>query len=141
MKLCNKCGQTKSFENFNKRVRSTDGYQYQCRSCEKDNHDRHYQKTKAAYVKRARANTKRYVNEYQEWKKTQVCSLCSETEPACIDFHHLDPTQKDMNISLVGLRSGMKAVLKELEKCIPVCANCHRKIHKYGLDKVKEMMR
>lgn len=32
------------------------------------------------------------------------------------------------------------AILREAEKCIPVCANCHRKIHKYGLENVRNAL-
>ena len=28
---------------------------------------------------------------------------------------------------------------EELKKCVPVCANCHRKIHYYGADKFPQL--
>jgi hypothetical protein len=139
LKHCKKCDTHKPLTEFNNRKSSTDGLQYQCRQCEKNNHDAHYKKSKGEYVRRAMKNTKRYVEEYQQWKLTQVCSICSEEDPVCIDFHHLDPKQKDINISNIGLRNGLRAVQQELKKCIPVCANCHRKIHKYGLEYVKSL--
>ncbi len=68
-----------------------------------------------------------------EFKKTLYCTVCGENDPACLDFHHLDKSQKDYSVSdLVRCSGKMK---KELEKCIPICANCHRKLHYYENDK------
>ncbi|MBI3601861.1 MAG: hypothetical protein HY209_03105 [Candidatus Omnitrophica bacterium] len=50
----------------------------------------------------------------------------------CIDvleFHHLDPAQKDFNISSKGYTRSWARVKEELGKCIMVCANCHRELH------------
>ena len=44
-----------------------------------------------------------------------------------MDFHHIDPSTKEFNIS-----GGTKAISKlkqEVDKCILVCSNCHREIH------------
>lgn len=132
MKTCSKCKQIKSLSEFNKRKISKDGLQHHCRSCEKENHKKHYANNKSTYLARARANTKRYVQEYREWRKTLVCECCGEDDEVCIDLHHLDPTKKDFNVSTVGQSSGLASILEEVKKCAVVCSNCHRKIHKYG---------
>jgi len=45
-----------------------------------------------------------------------------------LDFHHLDPSQKDKTIAdLVG--SSTQRLLKEIEKCITLCRNCHTDFH------------
>lgn len=56
--------------------------------------------------------------------------MCGEDHQACIEFHHLNPAKKRFNISMAVIsgRYSKGIILKELEKCIPVCANCHRKI-------------
>ena len=28
---------------------------------------------------------------------------------------------------------------EELKKCVPICANCHRKVHYYGIDKYPQI--
>jgi hypothetical protein len=59
------------------------------------------------------------------------CQHCSYNRcQAALEFHHLDATQKKFTItrqnrSLINMR-------KESEKCILLCANCHREIE-YGL--------
>ena len=57
--------------------------------------------------------------------KCQVCGYdrCVEA----LEFHHVDPEEKAFNI---GDRvTSLEAILPELEKCVLVCANCHREIH------------
>lgn len=44
------------------------------------------------------------------------------------DFHHLNPKEKDFNFSSYSTLSWNK-IVKELDKCILVCSNCHREIH------------
>lgn len=61
----------------------------------------------------------------QEIKRCGCC-ICGETEPCCLDFHHL----RDKEFELAKAPDVSKERLyKELEKCIVLCANCHRKLH------------
>lgn len=50
-----------------------------------------------------------------------------------LDFHHVDPTEKDFNISKIKHKSlksiNKPEILQELDKCILLCANCHREEH------------
>ncbi|HLO47633.1 MAG TPA: hypothetical protein VK211_04325 [Kamptonema sp.] len=46
---------------------------------------------------------------------------------AALDFHHLSPKYKDFKIS--GRSVSFDTIVPELNKCILVCANCHREIH------------
>jgi DNA-binding CsgD family transcriptional regulator len=57
------------------------------------------------------------------------CSKCGYNK--CIEaleFHHTDPDIKIFSISS-NLNKAWSKIEKELEKCILVCANCHREIH------------
>lgn len=45
------------------------------------------------------------------------------------DWHHLDPTEKDDRVSRFTHYT-WKSLLKEIEKCVFLCANCHRLRHK-----------
>jgi DNA invertase Pin-like site-specific DNA recombinase len=73
-----------------------------------------------------------------EWRKrTKIklieykggeCEKCGYKK--CIDaleFHHKDPNKKDFTIS--GKSWSFERLKKEVDKCILVCANCHREIH------------
>lgn len=56
------------------------------------------------------------------------CAACGlETHQAVYDFHHMDPNQKDLNIS--GSTRSFASLTKEASKCILLCANCHRLHH------------
>jgi len=58
------------------------------------------------------------------------CMICGYTKyPGSLDFHHLDPKQKEFGISVRGLTRSWEKIRKEIDKCILVCANCHREIH------------
>jgi transcription elongation factor Elf1 len=74
-----------------------------------------------------RRNKKR--EEYKIFKNTLSCLVCGEDEATCLDFHHLDATQKDFTISQAFLYYGKDKIEKELSKCVVLCSNCHRKIH------------
>lgn len=45
-----------------------------------------------------------------------------------LSFHHLDPKEKEFNISQKS-SWGFEKLKTELDKCILVCANCHGEIH------------
>ena len=58
--------------------------------------------------------------------KCQKCgySKCYDA----LEFHHLDPKKKDFQLSALKNYS-LNALKKELDKCIMLCANCHREEH------------
>lgn len=66
---------------------------------------------------------------YDDYKKTLCCKLCGEDESSCLDFHHLDPTKKEYSISSAPRHKSFKKIMEEIEKCIVLCSNCHRKVH------------
>ena len=63
-------------------------------------------------------------------KNSQGCSDCIETDPACLVFHHIDPSKKRASIHKL-YKYGLGAVKKEIKKCKLLCANCHMKFHYY----------
>jgi hypothetical protein len=57
------------------------------------------------------------------------CTCCGLVDDHIVyDFHHIDPTQKDFQIS-TSKRNSWEAFKEEAKKCIMVCVICHRKIH------------
>jgi transcription elongation factor Elf1 len=77
-------------------------------------------------VQRRREKVRRMAVEYKGGR-CQVCGheRCIEA----LEFHHLDPTQKDFGISHKGYTRSWEKVKEEVDKCILLCANCHREIH------------
>lgn len=57
------------------------------------------------------------------------CTRCGyDASPSALEFHHTIPAEKEYAWDEMRKMSWHK-VLLELEKCILVCANCHREIH------------
>lgn len=57
------------------------------------------------------------------------CKLCGYAKTvAALQFHHLDPSQKDMRLGS-GNTVAFERLVTEAEKCIMVCSNCHAEIH------------
>ena len=65
-----------------------------------------------------------------DYKSTHKCLKCEETHIGCLEFHHRDPAQKDIEIA-AAVRVGwsIDKIKEEIEKCDILCANCHRKLH------------
>ena len=62
------------------------------------------------------------------------CSKCglehNEINTPLFEFHHIDPKLKKFNINIGSLNKvSFCKIDEEIEKCILVCANCHRLIH------------
>ena len=68
--------------------------------------------------------------ELQEWytnyKATLHCKNCGEWRPECLQFHHLNPSEKEFNVS-EWIRNGisLERLKAEVTKCDVLCANCH----------------
>ena len=78
---------------------------------------------KASVSKRRKLN-KQLLVEYKGGK----CQRCGYDKCiAALEFHHLDPSTK--SFSLTGNTLGIERQKEEADKCILVCANCHREIH------------
>lgn len=55
------------------------------------------------------------------------CSCCGYDKCiAALDFHHIDPTEKNERVTF-SLK--WEKVEQELKKCALLCANCHRELH------------
>lgn len=63
-------------------------------------------------------------------KRDRGCARCSESDPACLDFHHRDGAEKTASVSAMVSNGRSKASIREeIERCDVLCANCHRKEH------------
>lgn len=64
----------------------------------------------------------------QEYKALHPCIICKEDNAPCLDFHHKNVDDKDFAISAAYMRN-TTLLLEEMEKCVVLCSNCHRKVH------------
>jgi rubrerythrin len=64
------------------------------------------------------------------------CNICGYNKcNAALSFHHLDPFQKDFEISSISSPKKLEYLIEEVKKCILVCNNCHAEIHA-GMTKI-----
>lgn len=78
--------------------------------------------------KRTKLKNKEYLDNY---KKEHGCSKCEEKRHWVLEFHHINPSNKLAGVSNMCNSYGIKKIQEEIDKCILVCANCHRDIHYY----------
>ena len=68
------------------------------------------------------------------------CQICGYDRcPEALEFHHLDEAEKDFGISDKGYTRSWSRMKQEVEKCLLLCANCHREVHS-GLQLPREIV-
>ena len=98
-----------------------------CEICEKETKGRG-KVCMSCYTNTRRYRMKSKMIDYKGGK----CKKCDDgdLDISCYDFHHIDPNQKEFNLS--GLNSAKMSwdkVKEELDKCVLLCSNCHRTEH------------
>lgn len=58
------------------------------------------------------------------------CKICNrKPHPIALDFHHINPSTKSEQVSRMAWDgSQWEEIIEEIQKCIIVCATCHREI-------------
>jgi len=71
-------------------------------------------------------------------KLSSGCLHCGYNSHAvALDFDHLNPSEKSFNISKHFITTPIKKLMKEINKCQVLCANCHRVKTKQNLMDLK----
>lgn len=108
IKTCKKHGETR-FRNDSK-----DGNHWRCCACGSEATQKRRDKLKQLAIEHLGGS----------------CSICNYSKCfAALEFHHKDPSIKEFAISAKGYTRSWDKVKIELDKCVLVCANCHREIH------------
>ena len=116
-KVCHDCGRELPVTEFNYWNKANRTYMNICKECEKKKNAKKHEEKK----------------EIINTLKSCGCCCCDENDINCLDFHHIDPEEKDFNMSAAPNKT-TKKIIEEASKCIVVCSNCHRKIHAGVLD-------
>jgi len=83
----------------------------------------------------------RYVWEQSAIRKMKIveymgggCEICGYNKYyGALEMHHEDPSKKEYGMREMRSMAWEK-IVKEMEKCILLCANCHREAHAQNLD-------
>ena len=133
-KTCIKCGELKEDTEFYTKKNT-------CKVCFiKQVNTRHWANREAslAYKKQNYAEHKEEYYQYSVnrrkelriWLNTLKTGPCCDCggyfPPVCYDFHHTDPKGKISTVALMFMRCSKTQILAEIEKCVLICANCHR---------------
>lgn len=95
------------------------------------------EKTKSGFIFRCKkCNAERvHKSRKEQVKKLKLhfggkCSKCGYSKYLeCLDFHHLDPSEKEFSLSDNRSGKSFKKMLDEASKCALLCCRCHREEH------------
>ena len=142
-KICYVCKENKSTDDFYKNPKSKDGLANICKQCHKERmHTRSLIKKDDIQIyhkKYAMKHKEDRKQKTQEWRlKIQglktPCIKCGEDRACVIEFHHINPKDKLINIGKINPQKSFDIVEDEVKKCVCLCKNCHFEFHTiYGL--------
>lgn len=131
------CGRVLPLTDFHVNNARKDAHQNQCKDCRAVYSRRRYRgvlKKDPSWYAATRSMVKRRQRRARDFiqhlKNHRGCLMCGEREPACLDFHHLDPDTKHLKVSSMAGRCLSRAtIVAEIKKCVVLCGNCHRRTH------------
>ncbi len=110
IKKCSKHGDTIHVSG----IRSSGTIRWRCRKCSVD-----------AVTKRRKVIKEKAI-EYKGGK----CSKCDYDKcKEALEFHHTNLSEKEFSLGTKGHSRSWERIKKELDKCVMLCANCHREEH------------
>jgi hypothetical protein len=125
MKTCIDCKEEKQIDDYTFDKNRNRHLSY-CRKCMAIRTEAYRQTHKNKWRVDSKKHSEKRNKIINEWK-SKGCAKCGDTRPYVIDAHHIDPTQKQFSIGTT--MRGINPTQQELEKCIPLCSNCHREFH------------
>lgn len=132
-KRCPICNKVKKKSEFNKRTARKVGVQSVCRRCQNERDRGLYHSSddrKRKVLARKAAQQERLRKVARGIRENSGCKYCDEQVVECLQFHHRDCAQKELEISRAVRRAwSIDRFLREVGKCDVVCANCHIKVH------------
>ncbi len=85
---------------------------------------------RAEYLKIAVTKRRRKLKVMLVEYKGGKCKICGyKKSPWALDLHHVDSKSKSFGLSVRGLTRSWESLKKEADKCVLICANCHREVH------------
>ena len=88
-----------------------------------DNRELHAQNVRAN-TKNAKQAARQFVYQYL---LVHPCTVCGETEPVVLEFHHVGEKSWDIG-RMIAQGYSIKSIAAEISQCTVLCANCHRRL-------------
>lgn len=127
-KFCPSCQSEKPIDEFGKHAARKDGRQSICKRCDREKKNALYAKNPGVYKKLVKETKRRKAEWFANLKRGLKCSRCGDERWYLIEFHHRND-KNDHVSEMVSNNVGKSRILKEIEKCDPLCANCHKEVH------------
>ena len=90
----------------------------------------YYEKNRKLVISKVNKNKKENREWFKAYKSDLVCKICKENRPATLDFHHVNPCKSNTKVhQLVSDGHTKIRIVKEINKCVVLCSNCHRIHH------------
>ena len=99
-------------------------------------YQRNREKYNAYSVIKKRNNRAKTVEWFTIKQSALRCLHCQEPDIACLDFHHVNPAEKDYPVSKMLSGFSQAHIEVEMQKCVVLCANCNRKEHQKKKEKM-----
>lgn len=137
LKTCTKCHRELPLENFRWKDKNAGKKHSQCKECQKAQEKIHYReslKRKENVLNTAisqKTRNKILVDSFKE----KGCQKCGEKRIYLLDCHHLGDLEKTDTLARMIKSASLENVELELNKCIVLCANCHREFHHFEREK------
>ena len=129
-KDCSVCKAHKPIEEFALRNKATGRRSSDCKECHKKTRDLYYKNNIDSEKRRVRDRVQVIKAKLRDIKQTLECETCKEKHPACLQFHHTNGKDKDLNVSQAASNGwSIERIRREIAKCKVLCANCHFKLH------------
>src|SRR5207244_3257576 len=94
-------------------------FQPWCKACNRIYLREHYRANKEYHVRRIRARKQQIRDWLRAKKRDLACAHCGENHPACLQFHHLDPSRKEISIAkVIAFGWSISRIEQEIAKCI-----------------------
>lgn len=151
MKICPSCLENLENCNFYKDSTRKDSMRTYCKNCTKtkfsDSRKKYYLKNKEKFTKKSkewaeknRDKSRKYKKKYKDKKIIEIknlinsykkeCLICKEQDIRCLELHHMNKEDKKFLVSNMKYSiTNIPIIIKEINKCVCLCSNCHRKEH------------
>lgn len=130
-KICSKCKQELEISHFRWRNKTKGVLHSQCKNCEKQSDKIRYANSASRQISiKTRAEQQKEINQYiVEQRKLCGCQKCGEKRLYLMEFHHINAEDKINTIAHMIKSASSESLIAELNKCLVLCANCHREFH------------
>ena len=105
-KTCPICGRELPLDMFAYRNKKKRKRRYDCKECAS---------------KREKEKHARNTSKVNELKEKLGCVKCKDKRYYLIDFHHLNPNEKENTVARLVIHASIKDTINELKKCVPLC--------------------